>query len=188
MIAKGRKSIDRFTILDAMFLVVAVGVGFGIIRIVGDDPFNRDIRWRIVRGSWAIALPVTWGLAALRLTRSHLPRRRRFRPPGTAACLAVVVASSCMLVFWAHNIVRLLQFSSSRADWFAPTFWRMAFDRILDPMPLAASVAATWVLMIVGGRWCPEPSWSDRMGRVTATFWLAAGLAIPILNILQNWR
>lgn len=176
---------SRLTILECMALTAAVGAGFWLARFTADEgPPSPDIRWVIARGSWAVALPMTWMLVALRLFGSHPARRYLFRPPGIVACIAVVVASFCMLVFWSHNFV------SNRPviDWISPRFLRAALRHILGPQPLAASVAAVWITLVVNGRWRPEPSWIDRAGRIVGVYWLAAGLAIPGLNIWVNWQ
>jgi hypothetical protein len=54
--------------------------------------------------------------------------------------------------------------------------------RVLEPLPLAAAVAATWSLLLVNRRWHPERSWIDRLGRFLGLYWLAAGLVVPFLR------
>jgi hypothetical protein len=169
----------QFKIFDGMAMTAAIAVGLGLVRLTSESsPLATSLPWKISEGSWALALPVTWMLAGLRLSAPH----PRFRAPGAAACLAVTVASLCMLLFFSHNLVSNLP----RVGWSSRTFWGVTAQHVLTPMPLAASVAAAWSLLAFDREWRPEASWIDRAGRVVGLYWLVAGLAIPALNIWQN--
>jgi hypothetical protein len=58
--------------------------------------------------------------------------------------------------------------------------------RVVEPVPLAAAVAAIWSLLIFEQRWRPEPSWIDRAGRCLGIYWLAAGLVVPFLRVFLS--
>ena len=174
----------RFTILDGMAMTAAVGVGLGLTRLTAGWVSPSDRRWAIAAGSWAVALPVTWMVAILGLVGPRAPRDRAACPPGVAACVAVAVASCCILVFWSHNLV----FALKQGHWPPVQFWQVMMSHVLTPMPLAATVAATWSLLLLERRWLARPDWVDRAGRIAGVYWLAAGLTIPVLNIWANWR
>jgi hypothetical protein len=83
-----------------------------------------------------------------------------------AACLAVAVSSTCMLLFYSHNLISNIP----RVGWFSRIFWSGTALHVLTPMPLAASVAAAWALLAADRRWRPEPSWIDRAGRLVGLY------------------
>ena len=123
-----------------------------------------------------VVLPITWTLVALRFIGSRPSRGRWFDPPGLSACLAVSAAS--LLNSWCAWAVVFIS-PSVPEDVFS-----LVALRIVEPLPLAAAVLATWSLLIFNRRWRPEPSWIDRVGRCLGIYWLAAGLVVPILRVL----
>jgi hypothetical protein len=79
----------RPTILDIMALAAAFALGY----MVALGLWERHVAWPILNGVSVMALPITWTLVALRIIGARPSRRRRFDPPGLAACLAVSAAS-----------------------------------------------------------------------------------------------
>src|SRR5690349_18728303 len=65
-IAMDSKADRKLTLLDCLSLVLAVGVGFGLARFTSGQgaAAGDDLRWKIAAGSWAVAFPITWLLAA----------------------------------------------------------------------------------------------------------------------------
>jgi hypothetical protein len=59
----------------------------------------------------------------------------------------------------------------------------IALLRAVQPLPLAAAVAGSWLVLFMDGRWRPEPSWLDRMARCLGLYWLGAGLIMPLLRL-----
>jgi len=47
----------------------------------------------------------------------------------------------------------------------------------------ASAIGSSWVIMLVGRRWQPDPGWSDRLGRLLAVVWLVT-LAVDIILYL----
>jgi hypothetical protein len=170
---RGRRRGGRSTILDIMVLAAAFAPGYMSALAL----WEQHVPWLLLNGASAVALPITWTLVVLRLIGPRPSRRRRFGPPGSAACLAVLVAS--LLNAWSAWEVA---FKSPSVQ---PDPFSAVALRIVEPLPLAAAVAATWSLLLFERRWRPEPSWIDRLGRCLGTYWLAAGLFLPILRVFS---
>jgi hypothetical protein len=170
------KSRRRFSILDGMALTAAIAIGIAMARAMyGHDPFGWGLPRTIAQTAWAIAFPLSWAVALLRV-RGSCPR---FRAPGVAACAAVAVLSLCLLLFYSHNFVS----NAGRIGLLNIMFSEVTLAYILRPGPFAAAVAAIWGIMRIDGRWRPEPSWIDRLGRMLGFFWLAAGISWLALNV-----
>ena len=48
--------------------------------------------------------------------------------------------------------------------------------------PCGYAVAAVWLVLVVSGRWRPEKSWIDRLGRALGVIWvmITALAALPV--------
>ncbi|WP_406695128.1 hypothetical protein V5E97_29235 [Singulisphaera sp. Ch08] len=46
--------------------------------------------------------------------------------------------------------------------------------------PCGYSVVAIWLLLVLSGRWRPEKSWIDRLGRVLGVIWIACAVAVSV--------
>ena len=167
----GRRRGKGPTIFDMMALAAAFALGYTVSLTL----WYQQVAWPLLNGTSVVALPVTWTLVALRVIGPRMSRRRRFDPPGVAACLAVAAAS--LLNSWSAwdvaFVTPAVPYDSVSA----------AALRVVDPLPLAAAVAGTWSLLILGRRWRPERSWIDRLGRCLAVYWLGAGLVVPLLRV-----
>jgi hypothetical protein len=162
----------RCTIFDLMAMILAFAVGYALALQL----WSEAVPWLVPRGISVVILPITWTLVALRLLGPRPPRRRWFSPPGLAACLAVSAASLLSLCYgWDHPY---LSFTGARSA------MSTAALRAAQPLPLAAAVAGTWLVLWFDRRWRPEPSWIDRLGRCFGLYWLGAGLIVPILRLV----
>ncbi len=170
---RGRTWGGRSTILDIMALAAAFALGYVSALAL----WKQQTVGSPLNGVSVTALPITWTLVALRLIGPRTSRRRRFEPPGLAAC-AAVLAASLLNACCAWSVA----FMSPAVP---PDPFSAVVLRIVRPLPLAAAVAGTWSLLILNRRWRPEPSWIDRLGRCLGTFWLAAGLIAPFLGLLS---
>jgi hypothetical protein len=57
-------------------------------------------------------------------------------------------------------------------------------QRLVFDVPAAYTVAAGWLTLALLGRWRPEKSWIDRLGRVLGVGWIIANVlqhSVPIL-------
>jgi hypothetical protein len=46
--------------------------------------------------------------------------------------------------------------------------------------PCGFTVAAIWLLLALSGRWRPERSWIDRLGRLLGLVWMACAIAVSV--------
>jgi hypothetical protein len=162
------------TIFDIMALTLAFALGYAVaLRL-----WAEQIPWPMaLHGISVVALPITWTLVVLRLVGSPPARRRLFYPPGLAACLAVSAASLLSLCYGWDIPSRI--FPGSLSD------LSVAVLRAVQPLPLAAAVAGTWLVLGIDRRWRPEPSWIDLTARCLGVYWLGAGVIMPFLRLLS---
>jgi hypothetical protein len=160
------------TIFDIMALTVAFALGYSVsLRL-----WAEQIPWPVIHGTSVALLPITWGLVVVRILGSPPARRRLFYPPGLAACVAVSVASVLSLCYgWDHPSVSVAGSLSTLS---------IAALRAVQPLPLAAAVAGTWLVLALDRRWRPEPSWIDRTARCLGLYWLVIGLIMPFLRVV----
>lgn len=177
----------RFTVLDAMVLTGAIAIGcWAELRNLGwllnpDDPepwLFWTIRGRrfLVRTA-PFASAATMALLFLRLLQPRPPVSRLARQPGFVACLA-----ASLVLFVGGSMT----FSGVSRNTYLP--WRGLhftdfFFYLLQPFERAEvgfAVAASWLVLIVGRRWRPEPSWIDRCGRAVGAYWI---LLVPVVRI-----
>jgi hypothetical protein len=179
----------RFTLGDTMILVAATAAALALMELpLQPDDTAFEILHRFFerpRGGWSFGAVValiigftfwaiipfvaTWTVAAFtfQLRRPRPPRGRVGRQPGAMAALLGTIAVSFST---AWGVVMELAFSS-----FIREFLFIAgFASILA----AAMIAGGWIAMAVGGRWRPEPTWLDRLGRLLGVSWIVAGLAV----------
>lgn len=180
----------RFTLLDALVMIAALGVSMAVFRIkekVPDFYLDMSDPWpnptailiaRIVReiqgnlGTVQLCLiPPTIAVLALRL-RSPRPRFRRLaRQPGWVAC---VMASLSSLV---AGLLLLSCMAMNGADWgrfLIRSLW--AYN--------GPTVAGAWILLAMSGRWKSEASWIDRMGRLLGLGWV---LSLVLAELAGPW-
>lgn len=174
----------RLTLFDGIVLVAASSAALMIWRQFGDSIWREA--WASRRSTlwpgpaWAycvaaalcpfaaVAAPT---LLALRL-RSPRPRRPiLWSQPGASACLAIIVV---MLFQTTWNLMYHVRFRSVALPFplieYSPRFlgWM-----VVIPTEEGLGVAATWIVLAVGGRLRPEPSWIDRSGRIVGVYFLA---------------
>jgi hypothetical protein len=187
----------NFGVADGLILVAATAVGLAMSRMMAPGMTPRVV-WGVLSTSppdgWSIGviagmfdelgtplvMPclVAWTLACL-LMRGRGPRparRRLVRQPGAMACLIamVVVGLSATggLAVWVmtepdnpHRVQRL--------------FGAVIFGSLQT----GAAVLWCWVTMALCGRWAPEPTWLDRLGRLIGTAWVAIAMIYGYVTI-----
>jgi hypothetical protein len=135
-----------------------------------------------------------WTLAilGLRLRRPRAHWRRLVRQPGLVAGLMVALVLILRLVGFATMCARVMGQSnlgirnvtsiggggigrlSGAFMGLPPGYLCFDFDHFLNTMAMiGVAIGSGWMLLLVSGRWRPEPSWIDRAGRVLGWFWIA---------------
>jgi hypothetical protein len=179
-----------------MILVAALAVGLGGLRVLGPLEYLTDLLGAMLtKEAWTrdgleeigseflllatpSAVSMTLALLVLRLRRPRPVWRRLARQPGLMACLALVVAWGCSVVFTVLHLIAVDGFSIEAAGGqFADTFsWLEVFSKV-GRMLGGFAVAICWSTLAVGGRWRAEPSWIDRLGRIVGVAWIVMGMA-----------
>ncbi|WP_165253397.1 hypothetical protein [Paludisphaera soli] len=175
----------KLTLLDVMLFVAAFAFAAWFlthspdtlgISILFDDAI--DARRRVLEGwktlQFLIArlsgVPAT--LCVLRLLEPRPSRRVLFRQPGFVACCvwtATLLAIGVMKTLgqqMSRSFLRPDATSTLSFSWAS-----VVLSYHIDECGL--SVAAAWLTLALGGRWRPEPSWIDRMGRALGYFSIA---------------
>lgn len=184
-----RSACRKFSLLDAMILVAATGVGLaltrglgngwpvvlGRIREVGESgfAFTQLGLGRLLELLYVLIPCATlWTLALLVLRLRH-PRptlRHLVRQPGTVACcvttLVVAIDAACVAI----------AFLLTWVEWGGPSpmfgLWRITY---FIPIHVGYSVAGSWLMLALTRRWRPEAGWIDRAGRILGIGWIGLG-------------
>lgn len=170
-----------FTIADAMILVAATAIGFGVDRIPNWIVFP-DLGTRGNAGSRAftysqaisqiqlgsVPFLTAWTIAfpALRLRRPRPAIRRCLREPGMVACCG---ASVGVLVNALWVLVLTLAFYPD------PTvdFFYRSNDVKVYAVQVGFAVIGSWTGLVLIRGWTPIPCWIDRLGRVLGLLWIS---------------
>jgi hypothetical protein len=174
----------KIKIVDLMISIVAIAAGAALTRAlvnycqVALAPENDpELTTTLAQLGWAMMLAQAW-LAPLSLAVLAL-KLRGPRPsidmlaqqPGAVACGA---AASIMAVrvafFFAMRAVRGRGFE-----------WQGYFVRPYLASQVGAAVVASWIVLALGRRWRPEPSWVDRMGRLLGACWV-------LVFLVASWQ
>jgi hypothetical protein len=193
------------TLLDAVLLVASAAVGMGLFQWARRSLFQGWI-WLLdlgVPGSGdltglrllvtgtdvmvmliAIVAPWTFVVLFLRL-RPPRPRRWRhlWRQPGTAACLAAVLAW-CWTALAFLATLGLDRAAPGRASRPAHE-WLQKYlsDEIFSRLGLA--VAVTWLVLAVAGRWRRPVDWIDGLGLGLGGAWILIGFLWSMRDYLD---
>ena len=183
------KNSRRLTLLDLMIAVAGFAISLWIMPhglipaartafpiITGPFTFSVRAQWLsslIVQFAYPVA--VIWSLAVLVLaiTPPCPPARRLVRQPGFVACCAVVMTAL---------ITGPLSFAISQQIFTAGLPASIRFQIYLREALTfrrgegGFAVASAWLVLWANGRWRPQPSWADRLGRLLGLFWV---LTIP---------
>jgi hypothetical protein len=166
----------RFTLLDAMALIVALAIGLALARawfvaIEGGVDEDEQIRPGLAT---FLLLPFAPTLVLLRLRRPRPRLQRLARQPGFQASLAACTATAylavrygyCALLYWRDHI-----------NWYPAVF------EVRGLAITAVSVIVAWVALAAHGIRA-EAGWLDRTGRVLGGSWIAAW---AILDVWPAW-
>jgi len=196
---KSRYVARKFTLLDAMIITAAVGIGLFVVRDINADwsgvtPTKLGGTINLLSAYThpinPVMLAVTLSALVISIRRPRPSIRRVLRRPGTIACfgaIAVTLLESVqgILCDWTmsfddanDNISEFVR-NCSFED-LHNTLWGVYWGL---PTRIGHTVTVLWLVLIISGRWHPEPNWIDRMGRILGVFWILVG----ILWWCKNW-
>lgn len=189
----------RFRLLDAVVLTGATGLALAACRplMVLDGSFaplylgtpsdwffharfDRDFfetpygvyYWAAIGANFLAA----WLLALLplNLCEPRSPRRRWATRPGAVASLsfgvvATIAAASCLIL----GLSGLLHASPAVGALTSRPYADPRRLFMIVPPATGMAIAASWLMLAIGGRWRSEPSWIDRAGRALGWAWVA---------------
>lgn len=181
----------RFGIADALILTAGIAGGLGLLRFL-DPTLTPEGIWNSffnpkegMSPNFAVEalaelgamvggpLLAAWTPACLAVQIiKPRPRWKRFRrQPGFAACIlatltsvaSILVGLTCVWLFnWAPR-------RSGRDP------YKMAY---LVGLVAGSGVASSWAMMRICGVTRPQPTWTDRLGRLTGAAWVVNGVLI----------
>jgi hypothetical protein len=158
----------------------------------------------------ACATPLTVACLAFRIRRPRPAWRRVAIRPGTAAMLACVVifaartleVTASLISPDVYSFAGLTEFGRASPIQFGDSVHVVLIRSMnregvigsIEPFgchstlvasfasPCGPAVAAVWLVLALSGRWRPEKSWIDRLGRLLGAMWImiSALAAIPV--------
>lgn len=163
----------RLTLADMLVMVAGVGVGLRMTQ-AWSRPFARfsgrpagGLGVAIMASCW-VAMALSMALLALRLLGPR-PRWQALRwQPGFVAGVGTGLGA----VFETINFSPYLLESPNNIN-----NWMVS---VASPYQLGPSVAIAWAVLVISGRWRPESSWIDRMGRAIGAFWIGGYLVTTV--------
>lgn len=167
----------RFTILDAMLVLAAIGGAFWMMKVTVHAPPGFDLRSTVMTDVNILVLAMSVLVVACRLTPPRPLRAALFRPPGVAACLAAILAAFCTLAYYSADLFHLGRGAAVAAS----------MGSRATGLAAAGAVVAVWTSMRLDGRWAPEPSSIDRLGRIVGAAWIILSLVGPAISFWVLW-
>jgi hypothetical protein len=181
------KSIARkFQLADAMILVAATALActalrsqwpFGIPSLFAYTGPKKSINNMLLNLNITIfdlaklAASLTVACLVLWLRQPWPALRHLARRPGMVACTTATFVLTIRLIN--HFIV----IGILAVDGIYPVIGLSAMDiNELEwrrfPSEIGCAVAAAWFVQRISKRWCCEPTWLDRTGRILGSFWV----------------
>ena len=175
----------RFHLFDAMVLIAILALGWTAARAYVVDCLGylrlgvslTDSFWDCIDTLRYGGIPfaLVWAVALVLIRVPALRHRHQRRclctQPGFTAALAVV---ACFAVVFLDSIARTLFLRVKSGVWGPWNVTKLALSDIHMLMVAAPSaVAATWLVLALGGRWRPERSWLDRTGLLLGVYWIS---------------
>ncbi|OJW18664.1 MAG: hypothetical protein BGO49_23340 [Planctomycetales bacterium 71-10] len=181
----------RFTLLDAMVLIAATAAALTFIRATGlsfleptfDHPRAKYAALARHEASMAMPFLTSWTLAffGLRLIPPRPRLRRLGRQPGTAACIAAILAVAIHSMWLLSVFIGVVD--PVGKGWLrVPRFF---FESFGDVAPYA--IIGAWSTYALSARRRPRTDWVDRFGNILGVAWIVAVLArsVALLGILS---
>jgi hypothetical protein len=191
--------IRRFTVLDGMIVVGAVGLALAPLKWLGlrsnswvffremAAGFAWDWGWfddfipEMLLLATPPAVAATLAVLAMRLRQPRPLWRKLTRQPGLAACLVLVPTWALAAAFTVVNVLSIDRMTPPFKD--GSTYaqqagvWGEGFAT-WGGLLGGFAVLIAWATLAISGRWRAEPSWLDRLGRLVGLAWIALALMV----------
>lgn len=177
----------RLTLAEAMATIAATATGLAASRYfppwVYDHPMltadqNKFFYWTISLELWlTVLLPclLMWTFTSFALHRRQGRWRRMFRRPGIAASTTTILVLAAV-----SSNAGLSELSHSSGDFLNYSFKVLVTLANVNGL----AVGALWMVLLLGGLWCPTLGPGDRLGRLLGWFWIALSAIYGILGPL----
>jgi hypothetical protein len=185
----------RFSLSDTLVLIAAAALVLSADRAVlwiwsSFSAWFQDVpSWSPAetrRMAWSLALagfsfPMLCSLLARRADRARLRRGA----PGLFVHPAIATVAAVRLVGWAAQAAIFALFQG-RPDFYATRWTVEVLDYLRDDLRRDGVIAilAAWLALAVVGRWRPETSWDDRLGRIVGLVWVVFYLGVQLLALV----
>ena len=183
-----------FGLTDAMILVVASATALsinrldwpGFIELVANPVDAHDTIEHFLDLVTPHLAVGTIALLAIRMRSPRPPFGRLARQPGTAGCI-VALAAILVIICWSGITLatgRGLEFSEHAMKDDVHSRGSVRISRLCGRIlviygdRIGFAVAGAWLSLWLSGRWRPEPTWIDRLGRTMAWLWLVLALVL----------
>jgi hypothetical protein len=175
----------RFTIFDAMVLVIVIAISLALTRSFFTShrgPTLSPGSYAYFASAWIVQFAML-GLIPLRLLYSHGPDSRLWRQPGWMACNAVAFA----LVLTVAQL-----FFNNAADWVKdpgiPLGSRLTLSimsTLISRTPGASmvAVAVAWGTLALAGVWESDGEWFERIAMISGFYMLF----FPVVGFILAW-
>ena len=172
---------NRLNLVDLMILTAAAALGIAAWR--GQLRLGRlpGAWWAIdaQTGSVWFAIILALALVIIQLRQGQTEWRRLSRRPGftasvgslSALAMLLVILASQKVVYWIHRGVPLRFTLTDLTE--------QLFN--LMTMVVPPTVAATWVLLLIGGRWRWGRNPIDRLGVLLGFYWITWNIVAELL-------
>lgn len=180
-----------FTLLDAMFLVAAAGLGLYLARmlisnvpVVTPGPVRKAwINW--LGASYLFLLGISLGVAVIRVRQPRPPIRSLARQPGFLAEVAVI---SIVTLGTALSVLDRVAFRGWQGEPFVSRWLYSYLISIGGPWNVGFAVLLAWVIGgLQGFRW-GRADWVEWVGRLLGVLWLLFWLGILSLKLLRGLK
>ncbi len=139
-------------------------------------PFVLDAVVLVV-AAWTVAL------LGLRLWSPRPTMRRLSRQPGWVASVGATLGLSYFILNHEVQFTIFRVTGGSTGESTVAEFARQSAYVIRNnPNVVGLTVAMGWLILSLGHRWRPEPSWIDRAGRIVGAYWLLM-IVVPLIAL-----
>lgn len=180
----------RFRLIDAIVLVACAALMLSADRAihwfwVWGDPVASFTPSETRRMAWSLALaafivPLLGSLLARREDRSRL----RNGAPGLLVYPAVATVAAARLLGWSAQASTFALFQGRQGvyeiRWTVEVLNYLGNDLRKD---VAIAILASWLALTIVGRWNPDKTWDDRLGRLIGVGWMGFYLGAPLMAL-----